>query len=79
MPNRARLGKLASEKIIAMVAGDELADPEVPGPRVRCGAPGPDGKARRVFFYRYRDKAGALRQIKLGEFGSLTLAMARKA
>lgn len=79
MPGRAKLEKLTPEKIIAMVAGDELADPEAPGLRVRCGSLDSDGKAKRVFFYRYRDRAGALRQIRLGEFGPLTLAMARKA
>ena len=33
----------------------------------------------RVFFYRYRARNGALRELKLGEFGPTTLAEARKA
>ncbi|HTT12072.1 MAG TPA: integrase arm-type DNA-binding domain-containing protein, partial [Burkholderiaceae bacterium] len=74
-----KIDKLTPDKIMAMVPGEEIADPHAPGLRVRCGKQAPDGKARRVFFYRYRDKAGALRQIKLGDFGPLTLAMARRA
>jgi hypothetical protein len=31
-----------------------------------------------VFFYRYRARDGARRQIKLGDFGPLSLAEARK-
>ena len=80
IPTHPRTGKpklgtkpLTAPIIAAMRPGEELADPKAPGLRVRCG------EAARVFFYRYRDKAGALRQIKLGEFGPLTLSGARDA
>lgn len=72
---RPKLGEktLTAPIIAAMRPGEELADPKAPGLRVRCGT------SAKVFFYRYRDKAGALRQIKLGEFGSMTLSGAREA
>lgn len=35
--------------------------------------------AARVFFYRYRARDGALREVKLDEFGPMTLAEVRKA
>jgi integrase len=61
-------------RIIAdLRAGDECGDPDHPGLRVRRT------NAARVFFYRYRARDGALREIKLGEFGPMTLAEARKA
>ena len=77
----AKLGAkpLTGPIIAAMQPGAEMADPKTPGLRVRCGSAGVDGKAARVFFYRYRDKAGALRQIKLGTFGPMTLSGARDA
>ncbi len=62
---------LTRQIIADMKPGEELADPENPGLRVRCT------DSARVFFYRYRSTDGALRQIKLGEFGALTLAGAR--
>ncbi|MCC6533644.1 MAG: integrase family protein [Burkholderiales bacterium] len=63
---------LLSPRIIAdLRAGEERGDPDHPGLRVRRT------NAARVFFYRSRD--GALREIKLGEFGPMTLAEARKA
>ncbi|MFZ5558850.1 MAG: tyrosine-type recombinase/integrase [Pseudomonadota bacterium] len=37
------------------------------------------GFGKKVFFYRYRGRDGALRQIRLGDFGPLTLAKARDA
>ena len=65
---------LLTARIIAdMRSGDEYADPDYPGLRVRRT------NAARVFFYRYRASDGALREIKLGEFGPMTLAEARKA
>jgi len=65
---------LLTPRIIAdMRSGDECADPDHPGLRVRRT------NAARVFFYRYRAHDGALREIKLGEFGPMTLAEARKA
>lgn len=65
---------LLTPRIIAdLRAGDECADPDYPGLRVRRT------NAARVFFYRYRATDGALREIKLGEFGPMTLAEARKA
>ncbi len=54
--------------------GEERADAQCPGLRVRCLASGP-----KVFFYRYRSRDGALREMKLGEVGPLTLAKARDA
>ena len=65
---------LLTPRIIAdMRSGDECGDPDHPGLRVRRT------NAARVFFYRYRTSDGALREIKLGEFGPMTLAEARKA
>ncbi|HVY08490.1 MAG TPA: site-specific integrase [Burkholderiales bacterium] len=85
-PNHARTGKaklgetpLTRIIIAAMQPGQELADPQTPGLRVRCGAARPGGTSPKIFFYRYRDKARALRQIKLGEFGAMTLSGAREA
>ena len=46
------------------LTGDECGDPDHPGLRVRRT------NAARVFFYRYRARDGALREIKLGEFRS---------
>lgn len=74
--------KLTPVIIAGMDPGQELADPEFPGLRVRCGALGNNGVSKKVFFYRYKASSGALRQIKLGEFppsGTMTLAAARKA
>lgn len=56
-----------------MRSGDECGDPDYPGLRIRRT------NAARVFFHRYRARDGALREIKLGEFGPMTLAEARKA
>jgi len=65
---------MLTPRIIAdLRSGDECADPDYPGLRVRRT------NAARVFFYRYRASDGALREIKLGEFGPMTLAEARKA
>lgn len=65
---------LLTPRIIAdLRSGDECADPDYPGLRVRRT------NAARVFFYRYRASDSALREIKLGEFGPMTLAEARKA
>jgi len=54
--------------------GQERADAQCPGLRVRCLA-----TDKRVFFYRYRSRDGALREIRLGEVGPLTLSKARDA
>jgi Arm DNA-binding domain len=65
---------MLTPRIIAdLRSGDECADPDYPGLRVRRT------NAARVFFYRYRASDGALREIKLGEFGPMTLTEARKA
>ncbi len=65
---------MLTPRIIAdLRSGDECADPDYPGLRVRRT------NAAKVFFYRYRASDGALREIKLGEFGPMTLAEARKA
>lgn len=60
--------------IAAMTPAEERGDAKTPGLRVRCLS---DGKTK-VFHYRYRDDAGALRQIKIGQLGPLTLEAARK-
>ncbi|MBI3916075.1 MAG: tyrosine-type recombinase/integrase [Betaproteobacteria bacterium] len=57
-----------------MKPGEERADVQCAGLRVRCL-----GSGGKVFFYRYRGRDGALRQIRLGDFGPLTLAKARDA
>lgn len=59
--------------IAAMTPGEERGDTKTPGLRVRCLT---DGK-KKVFHYRYRDDAGALRQIKIGNLGAVTLEAAR--
>jgi len=64
---------ILTPRIIAdLRAGEECVDPDHPGLRVRRT------NAARLFFYRYRSQDGVLRQIKLGEFGPMTLAEARK-
>ncbi|MHB1099262.1 MAG: Arm DNA-binding domain-containing protein [Burkholderiales bacterium] len=73
IPKRAP-EELTPAIIASMKQGDEKGDARVPGLRVRCLK---DGKTR-VFHYRYRDDAGALRQIKIGQLGPLTLEAARK-
>ena len=60
--------------IADMQPGEERGDGQCPGLRVRCSAGG-----KKVFFYRYRSKDGALREIRLGDVGPLTLAKARDA
>lgn len=60
--------------IADMEPGEERGDAQCPGLRVRCAASG-----KKVFFYRYRSKDGALREIRLGDVGPLTLAKARDA
>ena len=60
--------------IADMGPGEERGDAQCPGLRVRCAASG-----KKVFFYRYRSKDGALREIRLGDVGPLTLAKARDA
>ena len=57
-----------------MQAGEERGDAQCAGLRVRCLASG-----QKVFFYRYRARDGALREIRLGEVGPLTLTKARDA
>src|SRR3972149_5803504 len=65
---------LTAAIIADMAPGEERADAQRPGLRVRCSAAG-----KRVFFYRYRSQDGALREIALGDVGPLTLAKAREA
>ena len=65
---------LTAAIIAYLKPGEERADAQCAGLRVRCSA-----ASRKIFFYRYRGRDGALRQIKLGEFDALTLAKARKA
>ena len=65
---------LTAAIIAYMKPGEERADAQCAGLRVRCLASG-----QRVFFYRYRGRDGALREIRLGQVGPLTLAKARDA
>ncbi len=53
--------------IADMKPGEQWTDAGCPGLRVRCTS------SARVFFYPYRARDGAVRQIKLGEFGPLTV------
>ena len=55
---------LSVDGIAKMTPGDEYGDPENKGLRVRCLK-----DKTKVFFYRYRDKAGALRQVEIGVLG----------
>ena len=65
---------MLTPRIIAdMRPGDEFGDPDHLRLQVRRTI------AARVFFHRYRATDGALREIKLGEFGPMTLAEVRKA
>jgi integrase len=65
---------LTAAIIAYMQPGEERADGQCAGLRVRCL-----GSGKKVFFYRYRARDEALREIKLGEVGPLTLAKARLA
>ena len=65
---------LTAAIIAYMQAGEERGDAQCAGLRVRCLASG-----LKVFFYRYRARDGALREIRLGEVGPLTLTKARDA
>lgn len=65
---------LTAAIIADMTPGEERGDAQVPGLRVRNSSTG-----QKVFFYRYRSQDGALREINLGDVGSLTLAKARDA
>src|SRR5215831_7604681 len=73
-PTLNELNPLTAAVISRMSSGEELADSQCRGLRVRCSKTG-----QKVFLYRYRGKDGALRQIRLGAFGALTLAKAREA
>ena len=77
MPQKPILRKpepLTAAIIADMKSGEERGDAQCAGLRVRCSASG-----KKVFFYRYRSKDGALREIRLGDVGPLTLAKARDA
>jgi integrase len=65
---------LTAAIIAYMQAGEQRGDAQCAGLRVRCLASG-----LKVFFYRYRSRDGALREIRLGEVGPLTLSKARDA
>lgn len=65
---------LTAAIIADMQPGEERGDAQCAGLRVRCSVSG-----KKVFFYRYRSKDGALREIRLGDVGPLTLAKARDA
>ncbi len=65
---------LTAAIIAYMKPGEERGDGQCAGLRVRCLASG-----QKVFFYRYRGRDRALREIRLGPVGPLTLAKARDA
>ena len=65
-----RTGEHFSAAVKAMVPGDELADPEHPGLRVRRV------NEQRVFFYRYRI-GSKLRQVEIAVLGPSTLTAIR--
>jgi hypothetical protein len=65
---------LTAAIIAYMRAGEERGDAQCAGLHVRCLA-----SAQKVFFYRCRARDGALREIRLGEVGPLTLTKARDA
>lgn len=72
-PKAKRQYEELTRRIIAdLKPGQERGDKGCPGLRVRCTAAGV-----KVFDYRYIALDGALRQVKLGEFGPLTLNDAR--
>ena len=73
-PGLPKREALTAAIISYLKPGQERADAQCPGLRVRCLASGP-----KVFFYRYRSRDGALREMKLGEVGPLTLSKARDA
>jgi integrase len=73
-PTLKKPESLTAAIIADMVPGEQRGDAKCPGLRVRCSASG-----KKVFFYRYRSRDGALREIRLGEVGPLTLAKARDA
>ena len=72
-PTLNALSPLTAAIISQMKSGQERGDSLCRGLRVRCLAGG-----TKVFFYRYRATGGSLREIRLGEFGALTLAKARE-
>jgi Arm domain-containing DNA-binding protein len=65
---------LTAAIIAYMKPGEERGGARCLGLRVRCLASG-----KKVFFYRYRAQDRALREIRLGDVGVLTLAKARDA
>jgi len=73
-PTLKRPQPLTAAIIAYLKPGEERGDAQCAGLRVRCLASG-----QKVFFYRYRARDGALREIRLGEVGPLTLAKARDA
>lgn len=65
---------LTAAIISYMKPGEERTGAQCAGLRVRCLASG-----QKVFFYRYRGRDRALREIRLGQVWPLTLAKARDA
>ena len=72
-PTLNALSPLTAAIISQMKSGHERGDSLCRGLRVRCLAGG-----AKIFFYRYRAIDSSLREIRLGEFGALTLAKARE-
>ncbi|HYL91029.1 MAG TPA: tyrosine-type recombinase/integrase [Burkholderiales bacterium] len=73
-PTLKKPGPLTAAIIADMAPGEDRGDTQVAGLRVRSSATG-----KKVFFYRYRSRDRALREIILGDVGPLTLAKARDA
>ncbi len=63
---------LTAAIIAYMKPGEERGDAQCAGLRVRCLASG-----QKVFFYRYRGRDGALREIRLGEVGPRRRTLSR--
>ena len=73
-PTLKRPEPLTAAIIADMKPGDERGDAQCAGLRVRYQT-----SRKKVFFYRYRAQDNALREIRLGEVGLLTLVKARDA
>lgn len=63
---------LTNTAVEALLPGDELKDDRVPGLSVRCRA------TKRSFMLYYRTKTGIPRRPKIGDYGVLSIAMARE-
>ena len=69
--SRKKPQPLTAAIIAYMQAGEERGDAQCAGLRVRCL-----GSGQKAFFYRYRARDGALREIRLDQAGPLTPVLA---